>query len=105
MTDLVYAMGTFGGSGGGQGSGLGALIPLVLMFVIFYFLLIRPQQKKSKQHQELLKNLKRGDRVITTGGIYGRITDISDTTVSLEISDKVTIKVGRNFISGIAAKE
>ena len=63
----------------GEGGGLMGLLPLVLMFAIFYFLLIRPQQKKAKQHKEMLGNLKRGDSIITTGGIYGRIVEVSDT--------------------------
>jgi len=105
MVDVVYAMGNLGGSGGGQGGMLGPLIPLILMFVIFYFLLIRPQQKKAKQQRELLKSLKPGDRVMTSGGIYGRIVSLTDTMVTLEISEKVTIKVGRSFIAGLTTKE
>jgi preprotein translocase subunit YajC len=95
-------MGT-GGETSGQGGGFGAFIPLILMFVIFYFLLIRPQQKKQKQHREMIGNLKkgdRGDRVITSGGLYGRITGITDAVVTLEISEKVRVKVARANISG-----
>jgi preprotein translocase subunit YajC len=72
------------------------------MFVIFYFLLIRPQQKKAKQHRELLANLKRGDSVITNGGIYGRIAEINENVITLEVADKVRIKVARGFVSGLA---
>ena len=63
MIDIVYAMGT-GGEASGQGGGFGAFVPLILMFVIFYFLLIRPQQKKQKQHRQMISELKKGDRVI-----------------------------------------
>lgn len=98
MTDIVYAMGTGAGQGG-QGGGFSAIIPLLLMFAIFYFLLIRPQQKKAKEHRELVNNLKKGDRVITSGGIHGRITSLDDTTVTVEIADKVKVKVLRGNIS------
>lgn len=104
MIDIAYAMGT-GGGAGGQGGGLGAFVPLILMFVIFYFLLIRPQQKKQKQHREMIGNLKKGDRIITSGGLHGRITGLSDTVVTLEISEKVRVKVARGNIAGKAEVE
>ncbi|HMK64622.1 MAG TPA: preprotein translocase subunit YajC [Thermodesulfobacteriota bacterium] len=103
FTGVAEAMGLpGGGSGGSGGGGFAGLIPLLLMFVIFYFLLIRPQQKKARQHKDLLANLKRGDSVITNGGIYGRIAEINDNVVVLEVADKVRIKVGRGFVSGLA---
>jgi len=98
LIDLAYAMGQGGGAGQG-GGGFSAFIPLILMFVIFYFLLIRPQQKKSKDHREMLKNLRKGDRIITGGGIYGRITGMGETTLTVEIADKVRVKVNRGNIS------
>jgi preprotein translocase subunit YajC len=90
------------GTGGGQGQtgGFGALVPLILMFVIFYFLLIRPQQKKQKQHRQMISSLKKGDRVITSGGLHGRVTGLTDTIVTLEIAEKVRVKVARSNISG-----
>jgi len=97
-------MGTGGGTSG-EGGGFGAFAPLILMFVIFYFLLIRPQQKKQKQHRQMLGSIKKGDRVITSGGLYGRITGLSDTVVTLEISEKVRVKVGRGNIAGLAQSE
>ena len=87
--------------GGAAGGGFGAFIPIILMFVIFYFLLIRPQQKKAKQHQEMIANLKKGDRVITSGGIHGLITSLDENTVTLEIAEKVRIKVSRATIAGL----
>ena len=104
MFDLAYAMGLGGGgAAGGQGgaSGFTSLIPLVLMFVIFYFLLIRPQQKKSKEHREMIANLKKNDRIVTSGGLHGRITGISDSTLTVEIADKVRVKVNRNSIGAV----
>ena len=100
MIDIAYAMGTGGNTGEGT-AGIVTFIPLILMFVIFYFLLIRPQQKRAKEHREVLANLKRGDTVITAGGIHGKITGLTDTIVTLEIADKVRVKVSRNQISGL----
>ena len=94
MTGIAYALGQ-GGVAGGQGGGFSAFIPLILMFAIFYFLLIRPQQKKTKQHREMIGNLKKGDRIITSGGLHGRITGSSDTTLTVEIAEKVRVKVNR----------
>jgi preprotein translocase subunit YajC len=82
------------------GGGIAQFIPLVLIFVVFYFLLIRPQQKKVKEHQELVANLKRGDAVVTSGGVYGEITGMTDTVITLEIADNVRIKVARGHIAG-----
>jgi preprotein translocase subunit YajC len=94
LTGIAYALGQ-GGVAGGQGGGFSAFLPLILMFAIFYFLLIRPQQKKTKQHREMISSLKKGDRIITSGGIHGRITGSSDTTLTVEIAEKVRVKVNR----------
>ena len=80
--NIAYAMGGMGGDGAAGGSGgFASFIPLILMFVIFYFLLIRPQQKKTKEHRQMIDNLKTGDRIITSGGLHGRITGISESAV------------------------
>jgi preprotein translocase subunit YajC len=100
----VYAMGNSGAAGGAQG-GLGAFVPLIIMFVIFYFLLIRPQQKKAKQHREMIGNLKKGDRVITSGGLYGTISSLDDTNVTLEVAEQVKIKLVRGNIVSVVNKE
>ena len=99
MIDLAYAMGQGGAQG--QGGGFAAFVPIILMFVIFYFLLIRPQQKKAKAHQEMIRNLKKGDRVITSGGIHGTITSLDENAVTVEIAEKVRVKVTRSSISGL----
>jgi preprotein translocase subunit YajC len=104
MDNLAYAMGGLGGSGGGQGSGLSAFVPLILMFAIFYFLLIRPQQKKSKQHKAMLAAVRKGDKVITSGGLHGEITGLSDDAVTMEIAPKVRVKVSRGAIAGVLKK-
>ena len=102
---VAHAMGVGGGAGGGQGGSFTAMIPLLLMFAIFYFLLIRPQQKKQKKHRELLGSLKKGDRVVTSGGLHGKITGMTETVITLEIAEKVRVKVGRGFVSGLASTE
>jgi preprotein translocase subunit YajC len=101
LTGIAYAMGQGGAAGQGAG-GFGGLIPIVLMFVIFYFLLIRPQQKRTKEHKEMITNLKKGDRIITNGGIYGRITGLDETTLTVEIADRVRVKVVRGNVSALA---
>ena len=105
MFNLVYAMGT-GGTGGGAGGGgsLGAFLPLIIIFAIFYFLLIRPQQKKSKQHKQLLAELKKGDKVVSSGGLHGIITGLADDVVTVEISPKVRVKITRGSIAGVIRK-
>ena len=100
MDGIAYAMGQ-GAQGASQAGALSSFIPLILMFVIFYFLLIRPQQKKTKEHQNMVANLKRDDLVITSGGIHGKITAADDLTVTIEIADKVRIKVTRANIAAI----
>ena len=80
-----------------------SLAPFLLIIVIFYFLIIRPQQKKAKEHRTLLENLKKGDNVITQGGVYGKIAAIQDQIVILEIADKVRIRVARPYIAGLAS--
>jgi preprotein translocase subunit YajC len=98
FSDLAYAM---GGPGGGAQGGLTAFLPLILMFVVFYFLLIWPQQKKARAHKQVLANLQKGDNVVTSSGIYGTITGITDTVITLEIAEKVRIKVARNSVAGV----
>jgi len=95
LTAIAYAQ---GGATPPAGSGLASFIPLILIFVVFYFLLIRPQQKKAKEHQQFLSALKKGDDVVTSGGIHGRITGLNDVIVTMEIADGVRIKVNRASI-------
>ena len=94
----------FAQDGGGMG-GLEPLIPLVLIFVVFYFLLIRPQQKKAKAHREMIAGLRRGDRVVTSGGIIGQVQRVlGDTELSVQIAEGVRVRVLRSMIAEIVAK-
>ena len=104
MNFLAYALGGGAGGGEGGGGGFGAFLPLILMFGIFYFLLIRPQQKKAKAHKQLLGALKKGDRVVNSGGLHGVVTGITDDMVTMEIAPKVRVKVSRGSISGVVGK-
>ena len=103
MISLAYAMGQQGGAEGGSG-GFGAFLPLILMFAIFYFLLIRPQQKKAKQHKQLLSAIKKGDRVLTSGGLHGLVTGLTEDVVTIEIAPKVRVKIARGSISGVTTR-
>ena len=77
-----------------EGSGIGQFIPLILIFVIFYFFLIRPQQKKVKEHKEMVESLKRGDKVVTSGGITGRVERLIDNDkVEVEIAENVKVEI------------
>lgn len=106
MNFLAYAMGTGGtGAEGGQGGAFGAFIPLILMFAIFYFLLIRPQQKKAKEHKSMIAAIKKGDRVVSSGGLHGLVTGITDEAVTMEIAPKVRVKVSRGSIAGVLSKK
>jgi preprotein translocase subunit YajC len=98
--NIAHAMGSFGGAGGqgGSSSQLMAFMPLILLFIVFYFLLIRPQQKKAKTQKQFLENLKKGEEVVTSGGLYGKITGITNDTVTLEIAEKIRVKVLKSSI-------
>jgi preprotein translocase subunit YajC len=97
MADLAYAQ---SGSGGGPGP-LVQFLPLALVFVVFYFLLIRPQQQKAKAHREMINNLKRNDEVVTAGGLYGRVVELTEKVVTLEISHNVRVRVDRPRIEEV----
>jgi len=101
LTGLAYAMGTNPGAGQGQGGGLMGFLPLVIIFVIFYFLLIRPQQKRAKEQKAMLDNLKKGDKVITSGGEYGVIEEVKGNTIILKIAENVRVKYGKGYIAAL----
>lgn len=102
IVDIVYAMGPppEGSAEGWEGL-LGSLLPLFLIFAIFYFLLIRPQIKRSREHKKMVENLRKGDKVITSGGIYGVIESVGPNTVTLKVSENVKVKVGKVYIAAL----
>ena len=107
MESLAWAEGTGGGGAAASGGagGILSLIPFLLIFVIFYFLLIRPQQQKQKQQQALLDAVKKGDKVVTTSGIWGTVTNLGKDTVTLQIADNTKIKMQRENISRLRTEE
>ena len=92
------------GAGGGQAGTLELILPLLLMFGIFYFLLIRPQQKKAKEHKNLISALKKGDEIITTGGILAKISDVDETFMTCKIAENVEIKIQSHAVSTVLPK-
>jgi preprotein translocase subunit YajC len=92
--------------GGGSSDFLIQLLPLVLIFVVFYFLLIRPQQKRMKQHKEMLANVRRGDRIVGNGGLMGTVTKVSDDddTLTVEIADGVRVQMLRSMLAEVRGK-
>ena len=102
----AFAQGSlFGGGAGGDGGMLMSLLPFVLIFVIMYFLILRPQQKRVKTHAEMVKNVRRGDTVVTNGGLIGKITKVvDDDQIEIEIADDVRIRQMRSMIADVRAK-
>ncbi|MBU3730871.1 MAG: preprotein translocase subunit YajC [Beijerinckiaceae bacterium] len=95
---------TAGAAGGGMDMII-QLVPFILIFVIMYFLIIRPQQKRAKQHQEMIKNIRRGDTVVTSGGFVGKVTKAGeDPEVEVEIAEGVKVKVVRSMVAEVRAK-
>jgi preprotein translocase subunit YajC len=86
-----------GGSGGGS---LVSVVPIFLIFGVFYFLVIRPQSKKAKEHQHMLTELKKGDDVVTQGGVIGRITGIKDDEITLQVQEGVRLRILRSAVTG-----
>ncbi len=103
MVSEAYAMAGQAAAGGKQG--YEGIIMLVVMFAIFYFLLIRPQQKRAKQHRQLLEALKAGDQVVTAGGLHGRLVSVQDHLVTMEIDKGVKVKVNRVSITATTSEE
>lgn len=98
MTGLAYAQ---SGSPATGPHPLIQFLPLVLVFVVFYFLLIRPQQKRAKERQSMLDQLKRNDEVLTSGGVYGRVLELHEKIVTVEIAPKVSVRVDRQHIEAV----
>ncbi|MGH7402913.1 MAG: preprotein translocase subunit YajC [Candidatus Rokuibacteriota bacterium] len=99
MVDLAYAMAP---SPGGDGGGILSILPLMIgMFAIMYFLIIRPQQKQRRERATLLQAVKKGDRIVTTGGLYGTVVGLSEHTVTLKVADQVKVDFERSAIGRI----
>ena len=91
--------------GGGSDNMLVSLLPFILIFVIMYFLILRPQQKRAKQHQDMVKNVRRGDTVVTSGGLIGKVTKvIDDEQIEVEVADDVRVRQMRSMLADVRAK-
>ncbi|UCG78247.1 MAG: preprotein translocase subunit YajC [Nitrospirota bacterium] len=101
FSSIAWAMAPPQGADGSAPSMFASFMPLIIIFAIFYFLLIRPQQKRAKQHREMMGALKKGDKVVTSGGIYGVVDSVSERTVILKIAENTKVKFGKNNISAI----
>lgn len=101
---VAWAQGT-GSSGGGTPSALISIVPFVLIFGLFYFLLILPQQKKQKEQKTMLEALKKGDKVVTSSGIWGTVANMGKETVTLQIADNTKIKIQRDYIARLRSDE
>ena len=101
----ALAQSSGGGGAGGAFGGLGGLLPIVLIFVVFWFLLIRPQQKRMKEHKAMIAAVKRGDKIVTGGGIIGTVTKVLDESeVQVEIAKDVKVRVSRATIQAVMGK-
>jgi preprotein translocase subunit YajC len=101
MIDLAYAMGPLPQGSGGPASFLIQLLPMVAIFAIFYFLLIRPQQRQRRDRDEMMRNIKKGDRIITSGGLIGTVVGLGGETVTLKIADSVRVECLRSAVTGL----
>lgn len=102
MYNIIFLMAPpAGGAGQGGGNPIMSMLPLVLMFVVLYFLMIRPQQKKQKEMQKMISEMKKGDKVITNGGIHGIIAGIKDTTVLIKVADNVKLEFSKSSVVSV----
>jgi preprotein translocase subunit YajC len=101
----AYAMGAPGGDGAAQGGGFSSLIMMIAIFAIFYFILIRPQQKKMKEHKKMVAELKKGDRIITSGGMYATVENATPDTLTVKIAEGVKVKITRGSVGAVVKPE
>lgn len=106
LTSIAHAAGSMGAGGAGQAAGGGSMLtniaPLVIIFAIFYFLIVRPQQKKAKEHKAMLESLKTGDEVLTSGGLYGTVVAVDGDVLTVDLGDS-RVRVNRSYISNLSA--
>lgn len=103
---IAYAMGAGGGAAGQQGGGgFGGIFMMLIIFGIFYFILIRPQQKKMKEHKKMVEELKKGDKIIMSGGVYGTVVGMGTDTLKVEIADGVKVKIARSSVGTVLSEE
>jgi preprotein translocase subunit YajC len=102
----AYAMGAQGGDASAQGGGgMSSLIMMVVIFAIFYFILIRPQQKKMKEHKKMVDDLKKGDEIVTAGGMYATVENTTPDTLTVKIAEGVKVKITRSSVGAVVKPE
>lgn len=102
---IAYAMGAQGPAGQPAGSGFSGLFMMVIIFGIFYFILIRPQQKKAKEHKKIVEELKKGDKIITQGGIYGMVESAGANTLTVKIAEGTKVKIARSSVATVLTED
>ena len=102
---IAYAMGAPGGAQQGGGGGFSGLFMMLIIFGIFYFILIRPQQKKMKEHKKMVEELKKGDKIITQGGIYGMVENVGTLTLTVKIAEGTKVKIARSSVGTVLTEE
>jgi len=102
---IAYAMGAQNAAGQPAGSGFSGLFMMVIIFGIFYFILIRPQQKKVKEHKKMVEELKKGDKIITQGGIYGMVEGAGVATLTVKIAEGTKVKIARSSVATVLTEE
>jgi preprotein translocase subunit YajC len=102
---IAYGMGAPGGAAGQGGGGFSGIFMMLIIFGIFYFVLIRPQQKKMKEHKKLIDNIKKDDKIITAGGMYGTVKNATPNTLTVEIADGVRVKIARSTVGTVLTEE
>jgi len=104
MTEWMTIVAMAAPGGEGQGSPFGMFMPMILIFGIFYFMLIRPQQRKEKERRSMIDNVKSGDRIVFSGGIMGTVTNVKDGTFTVKVADNVKIEVARGGVNRVLQK-
>lgn len=99
LSHIFFAMTPPGAGGDAQGNLLASFMPIIIVFGIFYFIVIRPQSQQRKQHEEMLKNLKKGDRIVTSGGLHGTIAGFSGDVLKVRIADQVSVQISRSAVA------
>ena len=99
MTGLITAMAQAPGGGGQGGGGMGAFLPMILIFLVLYFLILRPQARRQKEHQKMLGELNKGDRIVTTGGIHAVILKVNEKTIVVKAGDDLKLEIDRGAVA------
>lgn len=101
LESIAYAMGAPGDAGAPQGAGYSSIIMMLVIFAIFYFILIRPQQKRMKEHRKMVDELKKGDRIITGGGIYGTVEGVTQNNLTVKIAEGTKVKITKGSVAAV----